>query len=99
MVKFVALDKLYKFWRRCRGKKIKLLVYLYLILQLLLFCFYFCRLLVSLKGKEVRMSTLRELAAPNLETQPMSITYPILDKPLKLNDVYMGGEVNQIKLK
>ena len=90
MVKFIALDKLYKFWRRCRGKKIKLLAYFYLILRLLLFCFYFCRLLVSLKGKEVRMLTLRELAAPNLETQPMSIAYAVLDKPLKLNSGFIS---------
>ena len=33
---------------------------------------------VSLKVKEVRMSALRELATPNLETQPMSITYAAL---------------------
>ena len=40
---------------------------------------------VSFRVKEVSMSTLRELAAPNLKTQPMSITYTVLDKPLKLN--------------
>ena len=40
---------------------------------------------VSFRIKEVSMSTLRELAAPNLETQPMSITYAVLDRPLKLN--------------
>ena len=36
------------------------------------------------------MSTLRELAAPNLETQPMSITYAVLDKPLKLNSGFIN---------
>jgi len=40
--------------------------------------------------KEVSMSTLRELAAPNLEIQPMSITYAILDKPLKLNSGFIN---------
>ena len=40
---------------------------------------------VCFRIKEVSMSTLRELAAPNLETQPMSIIYAVLDKPLKLN--------------
>ena len=38
------------------------------------------------------MSTLRELATLNLETQPMSITYAALDKPLKLN----FGFINQL---
>ena len=45
---------------------------------------------VSLKIKEVRMSTLWELAAPNLETQSMSITYAALDKPLKLNSGFIN---------
>ena len=45
---------------------------------------------VSLKVKEVRISTVRELAAPNLETQPTSITYAILDKPLKLNSGFIN---------
>ena len=36
------------------------------------------------------MSTLRELAAPNLETQHMSITYAALDKPLKLNSGFIN---------
>jgi len=36
------------------------------------------------------MSTLRKLAAPNLETQPMSITYVALDKPLKLNSGFIN---------
>jgi len=38
------------------------------------------------------MSTLRELPAPNLETQPMSITYAYaaLDKPLKLNSEFIN---------
>ena len=36
------------------------------------------------------MSTLRELAAPNLETQPMSITYAVLNKPLKLNSGFIN---------
>ena len=45
---------------------------------------------VSFRVKEVKMSTLRELAAPNLETQPMSITYAVLDKPLKLNSGFIN---------
>ena len=36
------------------------------------------------------MSTLRELAVPNLETQPMSITYAVLDKRLKLNSGFIN---------
>jgi len=36
------------------------------------------------------MSTLRELAAPNLETQPMSITYAALDKLLNLNSGFIN---------
>ena len=39
---------------------------------------------VSFKGKEVSMSTLRELVAPNLETQPISITYVVLDKSFEI---------------
>ena len=46
--------------------------------------------LVSLKTEEVRMATLRELAAPNLEAQPLSITYAALDKPLKLNSGFIN---------
>ena len=45
---------------------------------------------VSLKIKKVRMSTLRELATPNLETQPLFITYTALDKPLKLNSGFIN---------
>jgi len=45
---------------------------------------------VSLEIKKVRMSTLRELAAPNLETQPMSITCAVLDKHLKLNSGFIN---------
>jgi len=45
---------------------------------------------VGLKTREVRMSALRELAAPNLETQPMFITYAALDKPLKLNSGFIN---------
>ena len=36
------------------------------------------------------MSTLQEHAAPNLETQSMSITYAVLDKPLKLNSGFIN---------
>ena len=36
------------------------------------------------------MSTLQELAAPNLETQLMSITYAVLDKPLKQNSGFIN---------
>ena len=45
---------------------------------------------VSFRVKEVRMSTLRELTAPNLETQPMFITYAALDKPLKSNSGFIN---------
>jgi len=36
------------------------------------------------------MSTLWELVAPNLETRPMSITYAVSDKPLKLNSGFIN---------
>ncbi|VFQ98067.1 unnamed protein product [Cuscuta campestris] len=36
------------------------------------------------------MVTLRELAAPDLQTQPMSITYAVLEKPLKLNSGFLN---------
>ena len=45
---------------------------------------------VSFRIKEVSMSSLRELAAPNLETQPRSIIYAVLDKPLKLNSGFIN---------
>jgi len=45
---------------------------------------------VGLKTREVRISSLRELAAPNLKNQPMSITYAALDKPLKLNSEFIN---------
>jgi len=45
---------------------------------------------VSLRIKEVRMSALQKLAAPNIETQPMSVTYAALDKPLKLNSGFIN---------
>ncbi|XP_052485174.1 uncharacterized protein LOC128040463 [Gossypium raimondii] len=34
--------------------------------------------------------TLKQLAAPNLAAQPPSITYPALDKPLKLNSGFLN---------
>ncbi|XP_012487845.1 uncharacterized protein LOC105801055 [Gossypium raimondii] len=34
--------------------------------------------------------TLKQLAAPNLATQPPSITYPTLDRPLKLNSGFLN---------
>ncbi|KAK8309116.1 hypothetical protein V6Z12_D02G106300 [Gossypium hirsutum] len=34
--------------------------------------------------------TLKQLAAPNLAAQPPSITYPTLDKPLKLNSRFLN---------
>ena len=40
---------------------------------------------VSCKVIKVETATLCELAAPNLETQPLSITYPVLDRPLNLS--------------
>ena len=36
------------------------------------------------------MSSLRELAVPNVETQPMSITYAALDIPLKMNSRFIN---------
>ncbi|VFQ86984.1 unnamed protein product, partial [Cuscuta campestris] len=36
------------------------------------------------------MATLRELAAPDLQAQPMSITYAVLEKPLKLNSGFLN---------
>jgi len=45
---------------------------------------------VSLKTKEVRIRTLRKLAAPNREAQPLSIIYVALDKPLKLNSGFIN---------
>ena len=45
---------------------------------------------VNFRVKEVRISTLRELTASNLETQPMSITDAVLDKPLKLNSKFIN---------
>ncbi|VFQ78809.1 unnamed protein product [Cuscuta campestris] len=36
------------------------------------------------------MATLRELAAPDLQTQPMSITYAVMEKPLKLNSGFLN---------
>jgi len=45
---------------------------------------------VSFRIKVVNMSTLREFAAPNLETQPMSITYAVLVKSLKLNSGFIN---------
>jgi len=40
---------------------------------------------VSCEDINVEMATLRVLAAPNLNVQPLSISYPTLEKPLKLN--------------
>jgi len=34
---------------------------------------------VSFEDIKVEMATLREFATPNLEAQPLSITYPALD--------------------
>ena len=45
---------------------------------------------VSCKDIKVEMATLRKLVAPNLETQPLSITYPVLDRPLKLNSGFLN---------
>jgi len=45
---------------------------------------------VSCEVIKVEMATLRELAAPNLETQPLSITYPVVDRPLKLNSRFLN---------
>ena len=40
---------------------------------------------ISYEVVEVEMTTLCELSATNLETQPLSITYHVLDRPPKLN--------------
>lgn len=40
--------------------------------------------------KVFEMSTLRELVAPNLETQLLSITYPVLDRSLKLSSGFLN---------
>ena len=45
---------------------------------------------VSGENIKVEMTTLRELAAPNLKTQPLYITYPVLDQPLKLNSEFLN---------
>ena len=34
--------------------------------------------------------TLKQLAAPNLTTQPLSILYPTLERPLKLNSGFLN---------
>ncbi|KAK8314692.1 hypothetical protein V6Z12_D01G188300, partial [Gossypium hirsutum] len=36
------------------------------------------------------LHTLKQLASPNLATQPPSITYPALDRPLKLNSGFLN---------
>ncbi|VFQ70069.1 unnamed protein product [Cuscuta campestris] len=41
-------------------------------------------------NSEPKMTTLRELAAPNLNVQPLSITYAELEKPLKLNSGFIN---------
>ncbi|VFQ95568.1 unnamed protein product [Cuscuta campestris] len=41
-------------------------------------------------NSEPNMTTLRELAAPNLNVQPLSITYAELEKPLKLNSGFIN---------
>ena len=48
--------------------------------------------LVSCQDIKVKMTTLCELAAPNLKTQPLSITiiYPVLDRPLKLDSEFLN---------
>jgi len=45
---------------------------------------------VSCENTEVKLATLRELAAPNLTVQPLSISYPALDRPLKLNSRFLN---------
>jgi len=45
---------------------------------------------VSCENIKVEMATLCELAAPILETQPLSITYLVLDRPLKLNSGFLN---------
>ena len=46
--------------------------------------------LVSCEIIKVEMVTLCKLVAPNLKTQPLSITYPVLDRPLKLNSGFLN---------
>ena len=45
---------------------------------------------ISCKVFKVEMTTLCELTAPNLETQPLCITYPVLDQLLKLNSRFLN---------
>ena len=45
---------------------------------------------VSCEVIKVEMATLRELTAPNLETEPLSITYPALNRLLKLNSGFLN---------
>ena len=45
---------------------------------------------VSCENIKVEVVTLHELLAPNLETQPLSITYPVLDRLLKLNSGFLN---------
>ena len=40
--------------------------------------------------KMATTATLRELAAPKLVVQPLSISYPALDRPLKLNSGFLN---------
>ena len=39
---------------------------------------------------KVEMTTLRELATTNLTVQPLSISHPALDRPLKLNFEFLN---------
>ena len=44
---------------------------------------------VSCEVFKIEMATLYEFAAPNFETLPLSITYSVLDRPLKLNSGFL----------
>ena len=46
---------------------------------------------VSYEDIKVDMTTLHELAAPNLEIQPLFITYSVSDRPLKLNSGFLNS--------
>ena len=51
---------------------------------------FVCPESVSCEDIKVEIATFHKLATPNLETQPLSITYPVLDRPLKLNSRFLN---------
>lgn len=45
---------------------------------------------INFEDIKVEMATLRKVAAPNLEPQPLYFSYLALDRPLKLNSRYLN---------